>query len=81
EYPKNVATWVDYKILISASGVSGTEGRASWSGRLPADAGSFTATTPPAFVVSPYGVSATLPASLGANPSGGSIGDGCYNPD
>jgi len=55
EYPKNVATWLDYKILISASGVSGTEGRASWSGRLPADAGSFTATTPPAFVFSPYG--------------------------
>ena len=55
EYPKNVATWLDYKILIAASGVSGTEGRAAWSGRLPADAGSFTATTPPAFVFSPYG--------------------------
>jgi hypothetical protein len=58
EYPKNVATWLDYRILVSASGVSGTEGRASWAGRLPADAGSFTATTPPAFVFSPYGTGA-----------------------
>jgi hypothetical protein len=81
EYPKNVATWVDYKILISASGVSGTEGRASWFGRLSADAGSFTASTPPAFVVSPYGISPVLPASLASNPSGGTIADGCYNPD
>ena len=79
EYPKNVATWIDYKILIAASGVSGTEGRASWSGRLPADAGSFTATVAPAFVVSPYGVSAVLPSTLSSNPSGGSIADGCYN--
>jgi hypothetical protein len=83
EYPKNVATWVDYKILVSASGVSGTEGRTSWSGLLPADAGSFTATTPPAFVVSPYGVSDQLPAALLTNPSGNppTIADGCYNPD
>ncbi|HWH80605.1 MAG TPA: hypothetical protein VNU71_00045 [Burkholderiaceae bacterium] len=79
EYPKNVATWVDYKILVAASGVSGTEGRTSWSGRLGADEGSFTATVAPAFVVSPYGVSPALPASMSSNPSGGSIADGCYN--
>jgi hypothetical protein len=81
EYPKNVATWLDYKILVSASGVSGTEGRSSWFGRLGADAGSFTATNPPAFVVSPYGISASLPAGMATNPSGGSIADGCYNPN
>ncbi len=79
EYPKNVATWVDYKILVAASGVSGTEGRASWSARLVADAASFTSAVAPAFVVSPYGVSATLPSNLASNPSGGSIADGCYN--
>jgi len=39
EYPKSVATWVDYKILVTASGVSGTEGRASVTKRLTADAG------------------------------------------
>lgn len=81
EYPKNVATWIDYKILVSASGVSGTEGRASWFGRLGADAGSFTSTTPPAFVVSPYGISAVLPTGTSINPSGGSVADGCYNPN
>ena len=26
EYPKNVATWVDFLITVSASGISGTEG-------------------------------------------------------
>ena len=53
-YPKNVATWVDYKILVTA-GVSGTEGRATWSDTLGAAASEFTAETPPSFVVSPYG--------------------------
>ncbi len=78
EYPKNVATWLNYKILIAASGVSGTEGRATWSGNLPADAKSFTDDTPPAFVVSPYGVSALLPSTLATNPGRG-IPNGCYN--
>ncbi|MEY4748164.1 MAG: hypothetical protein RIQ60_378 [Pseudomonadota bacterium] len=55
EYPKNVATWISYKILVSASGISGTEGRATWSGILPAPAGDFTALASPAFMESPYG--------------------------
>ncbi len=77
EYPKNVATWVDYKILIAASGVSGTEGRASWTDRLVAAAADFKATTPPAFVVSPYGISATLPVGS----AGGVLAPGCYSPN
>lgn len=59
EYPKNVATWVTFKILISASGIAGTEGRTSWTGVLPADAPSFKADTPPAFEFSPYGIGTT----------------------
>lgn len=55
QYPKNVATWVFYRILISASGVSGTEGRTSWSGLLGAAASEFTSETSPSFMVSPYG--------------------------
>lgn len=55
QYPKNVATWVNYRILVSAAGVSGTEGRAVWNGVLGAAAEEFTNTTPPSFVVSPYG--------------------------
>lgn len=58
EYPKNVATWLDYKILVAASSVLGSEGRATWNGRLGADVASFTAMTEPAFRVSPYGVAA-----------------------
>ncbi|RZS53061.1 hypothetical protein EV685_2684 [Sphaerotilus mobilis] len=56
QYPKNVATWVSYRILVSAAGVSGTEGRAVWTGVLGAAAEEFTNTTPPSFQVSPYGV-------------------------
>jgi hypothetical protein len=55
EYPKNVATWVNFVITVAASGVSGTEGRATWTGQLGAAADEFTADTPPSFVISPYG--------------------------
>jgi hypothetical protein len=63
EYPKNIATWAEIKILVSATGVSGTEGRAFWTELLPAPATAFTATGTPAFVRSPYGI-----ASVCANP-------------
>lgn len=57
EYPRNVATWDYVKILVSASGVGGTEGRASYSLWLPAPASAFTTTdTTPAFHTSPYGI-------------------------
>lgn len=79
EYPKNLATWVRYSILVSASGVAGTEGRDTLTGTLPADAESFKSDVPPAFVLSRYGQSGALPAGMGANPSGGAIADGCYN--
>jgi hypothetical protein len=55
QYAKDKATWISFSILVSASGVSGTEGRATQTGTLPAAAGDFTNSTPPAFVVSPYG--------------------------
>ncbi len=64
EYGKNVASWVDYVITVTATGISGTEARARYSGlayglgNLPfpaVDVG--TETIPPAFVISPYGLS------------------------
>jgi hypothetical protein len=62
EYGKNVATWVDFVITVTASGISGTEARARYSGlvyglgNLPASADSLTnENVPPAFVSSPYG--------------------------
>ena len=59
EYPKNVATWVEATLLVSATGISGTEGRATWTEVLPAPAEAFAATGAPAFVFSPYGLDIT----------------------
>lgn len=65
EYPQSHASWVAYKILVAASGVSGTEGRTSYSGVLAVLAADVAATTvDPPFRDSPYGVepSGTVPA-------------------
>jgi len=59
EYPKNVATWVEATLLVSATGVSGTEGRSTWTEILPAPAEAFSAPGAPAFVFSPYGLDIT----------------------
>ena len=65
QYAKNHGSWVDALITVSASGVGGSEGRASYFvAPVPVDAASIKATTPPAFVVSPYGG-----ASSCANPN------------
>ncbi len=62
EYGKDLATWVDYIITVTASGISGTEARARYSGlyyglgNLPAPGDDVTdQTKAPAFRVSPYG--------------------------
>ena len=95
EYPQNVATWAEVKILVAATGISGTEGRATWTEVLPAPAAAFTATSvAPSFIVSPYGVvyfpeDPTAPpvgyASHTTFPDGtpitpGVISDPCQNP-
>ena len=59
EYPKNIASWARVRILVSATGVSGTEGRATWVEILPVPASAITATGAPAFIYSPYGVVTT----------------------
>lgn len=56
EYPRNIATWARVRILVSATGVSGTEGRATWTEILPTPITVLTGTGAPAFVVSPYGI-------------------------
>jgi hypothetical protein len=59
QYAKSFATWVDARITVAASGVSGTEGRATYLvAPISADAASFkNVDVTPAYVVSPYGVS------------------------
>ena len=57
QYAKNVGSWIAALITVSASGVSGTEGRAQFSlDPVPVDAASITAPSSPAFQVSPYGI-------------------------
>lgn len=63
EYGKNLASWVDFVITVTAGGISGTEARAKFTGLLyglgnlpyPAEDVSEEDVTP-AFVVSPYGI-------------------------
>ena len=56
EYPQNVASWLHVNILVSATGVSGTEGRAIWSEILPVPPSASAATSAPPFIFSPYGI-------------------------
>ncbi len=65
EYGRDLATWVDFEITVTASGISGTEARARYAGllagvgNLPAPGNAFTnEDVAPAFVISPYGRSA-----------------------
>ena len=70
EYPQNVASWVRFNLVVAASGVAGTEGRANLDSLLPVPEDSLTKKTlPPAFEISPYGrlssptIAAPLPGS------------------
>lgn len=55
QYPKSAATWVNFNLMVSATGISGSEGRTAWFGNLPAAASEFLGTASPSFVISPYG--------------------------
>ena len=57
-YAKSFGSWIDAWITVAASGVSGTEGRATYVlAPIPVDAAAIKNTdTPPAFVRSPYGI-------------------------
>lgn len=67
-YGQSLASWLEFNILVAASGVAGTEGRTNYRGVLPvlADAVS-DADSPPAFVRGPYGVLAS-DTELATNP-------------
>ncbi len=59
-YAKSFATWVDAWITVAASGVAGTEGRATYVlAPTPASAADIkNKDVPPAFITSPYGIAA-----------------------
>jgi hypothetical protein len=56
QYGQNVASWDDFTLTFGAI-VQGTEGRASYSSRLPVPADAITATATPPFQTSPYNFS------------------------
>ena len=78
EYPKNVGSWLQYKILVSA-GVNGTEGRATWVDILGVPINDVKSEARPAFIRSPYGV-VTVSAVPSINPSRGVV-QPCANAD
>ena len=56
QYAKDHALWLDALITVSASGVGGSEGRASYLvNPVPADSASARSTDAPAYFTSPYG--------------------------
>ncbi len=56
QYAKSFGSWVDALITVAASGVLGTEGRASYFvAPVRVDSASLAAETPPAYVRSPFG--------------------------
>lgn len=79
EYPQDLGTWVEFNILVAASGVSATEGRANYQGFLPVPADALTdVDVAPPFVDSPYGV---LPSGLASKDFGGVTYQLCTNPN
>jgi adhesin/invasin len=78
EYPKNVGSWLQYRLLVSA-GVNGTEGRATWSDVLGVPITDVKAEGAPAFIRSVYGVvTSTQVPSI--NPGRGPVAP-CANAD
>ena len=81
EYPQNVGSWVAFNIVVSASGVAGTEGRANFDGTLavPAAAVNNIKADPP-FRYSPYGIAAS-PVVVAMVPGSAKISMLCTNPN
>ncbi len=82
EYPQNTGSWVRFNIVVSASGVAGTEGRANFDADLsvPAAAVNNIDATPP-FERSPYGVQPSAVTSVSIPGSSKPPVALCTNPD
>lgn len=65
-YAQSFGSWVDAVLTVAASGVAGTEGRASFAlSPIPVDAAAIKdVAVPPAFVLSPYGLSTSCRDAL-----------------
>lgn len=81
EYPQNIASWLQVKLLVSATGVSGTEGRATWTEILPVPFEFLQRTPAPPFVFSPYGIAVTTQAVTYADGLMNPAAAPCQNPN
>lgn len=79
-YPRNVASWLRYSLSVTATGVSGTEGRASFADILPVPIAAVTAEGTPAFALSPYGVQSSSTVFV-QTPDGSAAAFLCTNPN
>ena len=79
-YARSFGSWLRFNLTVAASGVSGTEGRATFSGTLPVPATALKAQGSPAFQVSPYGTQ-TSPVVIVTTPDGSASGSLCTNPN
>ena len=69
-YGQSLASWLEFNILVAASGVAGTEGRTSYQGVLPVLAAAVSdPDVEPAFRLAPYGILAS-PVVPTTNPEG-----------
>ena len=79
-YGQSLASWLEFNILVAASGVAGTEGRTSFQGVLPVLADAISdPDVEPAFRLGPYGLLAS-PVVPTTNPAG-QTGLLCTNPN
>jgi len=79
-YGQSLASWLEFNILVAASGVAGTEGRTSYQGVLPVLAAAVSdPDVEPAFRLAPYGILAS-PVVPTTNPQG-QTGLLCTNPN
>ena len=76
-YPRNVGSWVRYLLTVAATGVSGTEGRASFASVLIVPIDVVKAEATPPFVDSPYGRTIGTPLVIVTTPDGRSIATLC----
>ena len=79
-YARSFGSWLRFNLTVAASGVSGTEGRATFSGTLPVPATALKAQGSPAFQLSPYGTQ-TSPVVIVTTPDGSASGSLCTNPN
>ena len=69
-YPRNVGSWVDFKLTVAANGVSGTEGRSSFAATLGVPITDVKAESAPPFIISPYGQTDGNPRVTVTTPDG-----------